>query len=56
MTPDQFIEFLRTRCKEKIVSEPAFWEREHGRDEAYRDILQFIDLYETQYHNKGKAA
>lgn len=56
MSADQFIEFIKRRCQEKIVGEPAFWEREHGRDEAYKDILQFIKSYETEYHKKGKAA
>lgn len=48
LTPEQFIVFLKQRCREKIVGEPAFWEREHGRDEAYRDIIGFIDLYLNQ--------
>jgi hypothetical protein len=51
MTPDEFIEFLKKRCREKIVGEPAFFERDHGRDEAYRDILTFINLYQKEKAN-----
>lgn len=56
MTPEQLIEFLKKRCREKIVGEPAFFERDHGRDEAYNDILTYINLYQQENaHGKNAA-
>lgn len=48
MTDSDFIEFLAKRCREQMTFNPAFFEREHGRDEAYNDILLLIKL-----HKKG---
>lgn len=56
MPPVQFIELLKKRCHEKIVGEPAFFERDHGSDEAYRDIITFINLYQKEYANGKDAA
>lgn len=55
MMPEHFIHFLRKHCHERIVGSPAFFERDYGRDEAYRDIIQHIEVYEANHKERDAA-
>lgn len=56
MTPEQFIQYLKRHCRDKIVGEPAFFERDNGRDDAYKDVIRIINIYMEDFYGKNTAA
>lgn len=54
MTRDDFIEFLKDRCKNelaKITDTTGVWSHEGGMKKAYEDIVGYINIYEREHFN-----
>ena len=49
LTPEQFITSLRTICRERIKGELNFWERDHGRDSAFLEVVSIINIYIAEF-------
>ncbi len=55
MSPTEFIDFLNRYCREQIKGELGQREYLRGKDEAYRDILVTIKVFNAE-HNTGEPA